>query len=91
MSVLMCVVSPLKKDFWQADIYHEGLAGGICPDWFCAGNSGGTKEEIIAQVKNTYPSAKIIQGITGVCIDCGEEFYELEQECNECGGVIGDA
>lgn len=90
MSDLLCVVSPHEKGFWQADIYHEGWAEGLSPDWFCTGKIGGTKEEIIAQAKNTYPYAKFICGITGVCIDCGEEYFELEQECADCGGIIGD-
>lgn len=88
MADLTCVVSPHEKGFWQVDIYHEGWAEGLSPDWFCTGKLGGTKEEIIAQVKNEYPNVKIVQGLTGVCVDCGEEFYELEQKCNECGGVI---
>lgn len=88
MADLTCVVTPHEKGFWQVDIYQEGCAEGLSPDWFCTGKLGGTKEEIIAQMKNEYPNVKIVQGLTGVCVDCGEEFYELEQKCNECGSVI---
>lgn len=90
MSDLLCVVSPHEKGFWQADVYHEGWTEGLSPDWFCTGKIGGTKEEIIEKVKNTYPSTKFTNGITGVCIDCGAEYCELEQECADCGGIIGD-
>ena len=86
MSNLVCVVSPHEKGVWRVDFYPKGLAEGLSPDWVCTGKIGGTKEDIVAQVKTTYPNAKFIQGLTGECIDCGEEFYELEQECNECGG-----
>jgi len=87
---LLCVVSPHQKGFWQADVYLEGWIEGVPPDWFCTGAIGGTKEQIIAKVKEAYPKADFVDGITGICIDCGKEHFLLEQECLDCGGIIGD-
>ena len=88
---LLCVVSPHVKGFWQADIFVEGWQEGAAPDWFCTGKIGGTKEEIIVEAKQHYPAAKVTDGITGICIDCGEEQFNLESECGDCGGIVGDA
>ena len=90
LNELLCVVSPHEKGFWQADVYLEGWKEGIVPDWFCTGKIGGTKDEIIDKVRETYPDVKIEDGITGVCVECGEYYFNLEQEC-ACGGIVGDS
>lgn len=89
LNELLCVVSPHEKGFWCADVYLEGWEEGLTPDWFCTGKIGGTKDEIIAKAKQAYPNAKFEDGITGVCMECGEEHFNLEKECY-CGGIIGD-
>jgi len=91
MSEQICIVSPHEKGFWQADIYLEGWSEGIAADWFCTGKIGGTKEDIIAKAKAVYPDIKIDDGITGICIECGCEFFDLESECDDCGGIVGDS
>ena len=90
LSALLCVVSPHEKGFWQADVYLEGWVEGGVPDWFCTGSIGGTKEEIILKARESYPEATLIDGTTGVCVDCGNEFFNLEQACDDCGGIVGD-
>lgn len=86
---LLCVISPHEKGFWQADVYFNGWSEGVSPDWFCTGKIGGDRNVIVSKVQGQFPNPKIVDGITGVCIDCGEEYFSLEQEC-ECGGIIGD-
>lgn len=87
---LLCVVSPHEKGFWQADIYLGGWYEGAASDWYCTGKIGGTKEDVIAKAKESYPEAKVTDGITGICMDCYEEQFNLEQECTDCGGIVGD-
>ena len=89
-TALLCVVSPHEKGFWQADIYVDGWSEGSAPDWFCTGKIGGTKAEIVEIAKKVYPTAKVTDGITGICTDCAEEHFSLEIECVYCGGIIGD-
>ncbi len=84
---LLCVVSPNAKGFWQADVYIEGWDEGIPPDWFCTGKRGGTKKDIINRVRDKYPDIKVVDGITGTCPDCGEEYFELETHC-DCGQLL---
>ena len=86
---LLCVVSPHEKGFWQADVYFYGWDEGIPPDWFCTGKRGGTKEEIINMVIERYPSARIVDGVLGICPDCGEEYFEVETHCY-CGQVANE-
>lgn len=88
---LLCVISPSNKGFWVADIYFDGQSEGESPDWFCTGKIGGTKDDIITKVKESYPDAKFTDGITGICIDCGEDHFNLDSECIYCGGIIGEA
>ena len=83
----VCIVSPNKKGFWQADVYLEGWEEGAIVDYWCSGKIGGTKEQIIEKVKQKYPDINCVDGITGYCEDCGEEFTELEEDC-QCGGIV---
>jgi len=87
---LLCIISPHEKGFWQADLYFNGFTEGVPPDWFCTGKKGDDQYEIITRVANDYPGVKFVAGITGICIDCGEEHFALEDACLECGGIIGD-
>ena len=87
---MICIVSPHEKGFWQADVYFDGWMEGITADWFCTGSIGGTKESIIEKVRGQFPQSKIIDGITGVCLDCGAEHFLLEDECRDCGGFVDD-
>lgn len=86
-----CIVSPHEKGFWQADLYLDGWREGVSGDWFCTGEIGGTKSDIVSKVKESYPNAKFEDGITGICIDCGCEFFNLENECGDCGGIVGES
>jgi hypothetical protein len=86
----IAVISPHEKDFWQADIYEQGFSEDTLPDWFCTGKKGGDKDEIIAKVRAEFPGIEFTDGVTGVCADCGEEHFNLEEECSECGGVVDD-
>lgn len=85
----LCIVSPHEKGFWQADVYFNGWHEGSSPDWFCTGKIGDDRDDIISKVRERFSSPKIVDGITGICIECGEEFFLLESEC-ECGGIIDD-
>jgi hypothetical protein len=89
-TALLCVVSPHEKGFWQADIYFDGWSEGSAPDYFFTGKSGEARNDIIEKVKQTYPLASVVDGITGICTDCAEEHFNLESECAHCGGIIGD-
>ncbi len=86
----MIVVSPHIKGFWQADVYQEGWMSGMIPDWFCTGSKDGTREEVVAKALAVYPAAKVVEGMTGACIDCGEEHFNLEELCADCGGIVSD-
>ncbi len=90
LSDLLCIVSPNKKGFWEADVYYKGWEEGLTPDWCCSCKIGGTKEQVIKKVKEHFPSPKIVDGVTGHCNDCGEEHFLLETKCEECGGLIAD-
>lgn len=86
---LLCIVSPHEKGFWQADVYEDGWEECVLPDWFCTGKIGGTRDEIIEKVRIAYPDATFESGVTGVCLECGESYFNLENEC-ECDGIVGE-
>jgi len=90
-SNLECIVSPHEKGFWQADVYFEGSDEGLAPDWFCTGAIGGTKEEIISRVKEVFRNPIFKDGVTGICIDCDAEHFELENVCECCEGIVSDS
>jgi len=89
MSDLLCIVSPHKKGFWQAEIYFSGWEEGYLRDAFFTGKIGGTKEQIINRLNEQYQNPKIVDGVTGYCDECGEEYCLLERECT-CGGIVND-
>lgn len=89
-NALLCVVSPHEKGFWQADVYIDGFAEGVPPDWFTTGKKGDDQYEVMTMASRAYPGIKFTAGITGICVECGEEHFELEEECINCGGIVGD-
>lgn len=62
ISGAVCVLAKSKEGFWMADIYLEGWAEGISPDWYCTGKKGGTKKELMDKVLKTYPDINMVPG-----------------------------
>ena len=90
MTESICIISPHVKGFWQADVYLDGWEEGVLPDWFRTGKIGGTKEQMEAEIiKGCWSGISFIDGITGICTECGEEYFNLERQC-DCGGLIED-
>jgi hypothetical protein len=80
----ICIVSPHEKGFWQADVYNEGWAEGVPPDWVRTGKLGGKRSELIDAVLERFPGIEVIDGVTGICPECSEEYFNLEEECIDC-------
>jgi len=90
MSKPEVIISPDERGFWHADIYRQGWYEGAAPDGFMTGPTGGTRQEMTDLARSVYGDVTITDGITGTCEDCGEDHYNLETECNDCGGLINE-
>jgi len=90
MSELLCIVNPTEHGFFEAALYVDGYEEGLVPDFWCTGKKGGTREEIQSKVQREYKGQviKFVEGVTGVCVECGENHSELETVCVECGGEV---
>ena len=85
---LLCVVSPNKEGFWQADVYyHYWEPEGTPPDWFCTGMRGEDRYAVISRVSKEFPGIRFVAGVTGSCPECGKQYFELESHC-ECGELL---
>lgn len=74
----------------MANCYVEGYSEDALPDCFITGSVGGSKESLIEKVKKLWPEVEILDGITGICEDCGEYHFLLESVCTECGGIVNE-
>ena len=86
----ICIISPHPKGFWQADVYFQGWEDGLSCDWFCTSAVGATKQNIIDKVTDAHGDIEIVDGVTGLCHDCCEEYFELEDVCLECDQPLSE-
>jgi hypothetical protein len=88
--VTALIISPHGSGFWQADVYIDGWQEGGIPDWYCTGSLGGSRQDTIDKGLKAYPDAKVMAGITGICMDCSSEHFALESQCVDCDGCVAD-
>ena len=79
------IISLNKNGSLTADVYFEGWAEGIAPDGFRITKKGYSKDQLMIDMGKDYPGAAIMDGVTGYCNECGEQYFELESECVNCG------
>lgn len=81
------VVSPHEKGFWQVDVYEDKCEEGVTPVWFATGKKGDDMYAVLNKAISVFHDIHFVAGITGVCPECSEEYFELEEVCI-CSAVI---
>jgi len=81
------VIYPSIKGVWTVDVYYD-YSEDATPDSFLTSKMG--ERYIRDKAESMYPDINFVWGITGICVECREEHFELEDVCNECGMEVFD-